>query len=180
MHMNSPTFQKYIHFALITLMVIAIGFVIATTQSLPAVVASHFNAAGVANGFMNRESYLMSMLGVIVGLPGLMVLTAMGFSKIPVSMVNIPHRDHWLAPERSAMTLQVLKSFMLVLACLILVFLSFVHWLVILANQQQTPAMTGNGIYSGLIVFLVLIGIWSWLLHRKFQLKDPHSTSANS
>lgn len=180
MHMNSPTFQKYIHFALITLMVIAVVFVFATTQSLPAVVASHFDAAGVANGFMNRESYLITMLGVILGLPGLMVLTAMGFSKIPISMVNIPHREYWLAPERSAMTLQALKSFMWVLACLILVFLSFVHWLVVLANQQQTPAMSSNGIYTGLIVFLVLIGIWTWLLQRKFQLKDTPPTSANS
>jgi len=177
--MNRPNFQKYINVALIVLLALAIGFVTATTQSLPSVVASHFDASGVANGFMDRQSYWVSMLAVIVGLPGLMVLTAMGFSKIPVSMINIPHREHWLAPERSALTLQILQSFMTVLACCILIFLSFVHWLVVLANQEQTPALTGHGVYVGLFVFLIFIGVWSWLLHRQFQLKDLAPSNAS-
>jgi len=175
--MNNPGIQKYMNVALLVLMTLAMGFVITTTQSLPAVVASHFNASGVANGFMDRQSYLISMLAVIVGLPGLMILTAIGFSKIPVSMINIPNRAHWLAPERSALTLQILQSFMTVLACCILIFLSFVHWLVVLANQEQKPALTGHGVYVGLFVFLIFIGVWSWLLHRQFQLKDQNPSA---
>lgn len=177
--MNSPDFQKYMNAALLVLMALAIGFVTTTTQSLPNVVASHFNASGVANGFMERQSYLVIMLAVIVGLPGLMVLNVTGFSKIPVGMINIPHREHWLAPERSALTLQILKSFMTVLACCIVIFLSFVHWLVVLANQEQKPALTGHGVYVGLFVFLIFIGVWSLLLHRQFQLKDQNSSAAS-
>jgi uncharacterized membrane protein len=177
--MNGLGFQKYINAVLVVLLALALGFVITTTQSLPNVVASHFNASGVANGFMDRQSYLISMLAAIIGLPGLMSLTGMWFSKLPVSMINIPHREHWLAPERSALTLQALQTFMTVLACCIVIFLSFVHWLVVLANQEQTPALTGHGVYVGLILFLFVIGVWSWLLHRQFQLTDQDQTSVN-
>jgi uncharacterized membrane protein len=176
--MNNRGLQTYINAVLVALMALAIGFVTTTTPNLPTVVASHFNASGVSNGFMDRQSYLISMLAVIICLPGLMVLTAMGFSKIPASMINIPHREHWLAPERLALTLQVLQTFMTVLACAILIFLSFIHWLVVLANQLQTPAMTGNNIYAGLLVFLTFIGVWSWFLHRQFKLKEQDSSSA--
>lgn len=176
---KSPGMQKYMNAALLVLMALAMGFVTTTTQSLPTVVASHFNASGVANGFMDRQSYLISMLAVIMGLPALMILTAMGFSKITVGMINIPNRAHWLAPERSELTLQVLKTFMTILACCIVIFLSFVHWLVVLANQEKTPALTGHGVYVGLLVFLVFIGAWSWLLHRQFQLKDQNPSAAS-
>ena len=101
-----------------------------------------------------------------------LVLMSLGLTKVPVSLINIPHREYWLSPERHAETIKIITGFMLFLACILVVFLSFVHWLVTLANAQQPPEMSGFSIYVGLIILLMLIGVWSLFLIRAFHLDD--------
>lgn len=164
--------QKYIYLSFLVLMILSIYFVISSSANLPPQMASHFNAEGIANGFMSKESYTYTMLAVVVGVPGLLALMPLVLGKLPTSLINIPHREYWLAPENRAATFQTLKVWMGVLACFHLIFLSYVHWLVVQANEQQPPAMPAPDLYLGLIIFLVLIGIWSMLLLRQFKLSD--------
>ncbi len=170
--MNRPLYQKYVLMALISLMAASVYFVTVTSAGLPPTVASHFNAAGVANGFMSKNNYTFSMLAISVGIPSFLVLMSLGLTKVPVSLINIPHREYWLSPERHAETIKIITGFMLFLACILVVFLSFVHWLVTLANAQQPPEMSGFSIYVGLIILLMLIGVWSLFLIRAFHLDD--------
>jgi hypothetical protein len=102
---------------LIILIAAAIYFVTVSSAGLPPLVTSHFNAPGVADGFMTKENYTFT-------------------------------------------------------ACILVVFLSYVHWLVVLANAHQPPVLSGSGIYAGLIFLMLLIGIWSWVLIRAFHLND--------
>ena len=154
-------------------MVCAIYFVINTSTHLPANMASHFNAEGIADGFMSQEGYTNTMLALIVLVPGLLALTPLGMRKLPANLINIPHKEYWLTPERRELTFQTLHRFMSVMACFLLLFLSYVHWLVIQANERQPPAMSVPNIVLGMIVFLLLIGGWSLLLHRQFKLTGP-------
>ena len=170
--MHRPFYQKTILTALIILIADAIYFVTVSSAGLPPLVASHFNASGVADGFMTKENYTVTMLAVSVGLPGFIALISLGLHKLPVSLINIPHREYWLSPERHADSMQTIKGFMDVLACILVVFLSYVHWLVVLANAHQPPVLSGSGIYAGLIFLMLLIGIWSWVLIRAFHLND--------
>jgi uncharacterized membrane protein len=164
--------QKYIYLSFLVLMILSIYFVTRSSANLPPQMASHFNSEGIANGFMSKESYTYTMLAVVVGVPGLLALMPLVLVKLPTSLINIPHREYWLAPENRAATFQTLKVWMGVLACFHLIFLSYVHWLVVQANEQQPPAMPAPDLYFGLIIFLVLIGIWSMLLLRQFKLSD--------
>lgn len=164
--------QKYIYLSLFVLMTLAIYFVTSSSTNLPPQMASHFNAAGIADGFMSKESYTYTMLAVVVGVPGLLALMPLVLGKLPPSLINIPHREYWLASDKQASTFQTLKVWMGVLACFHLIFLSYIHWLVVQANQQQPPAMPAPDLYLGLIFFLLLIGIWSMLLLRQFKLSD--------
>jgi hypothetical protein len=171
--MNRLHNQNYFHAALFILMAGAVYFVITTTTSLPLLMASHFNAEGIADGFMSQEGYTNTMLALIVLVPGLLALTPLGMRKLPANLINIPHKEYWLTPERRELTFQTLHRFMSVMACFLLLFLSYVHWLVIQANERQPPAMSVLNIVLGMIVFLLLIGGWSLLLHRQFKLTDP-------
>jgi hypothetical protein len=92
--------------------------------------------------------------------------------KLPASLINLPHKEYWLQPEKREETFLTLSLFMSVLACFLLLFLSYVHWLVIQANKLQTPAMSIMNILVGMVIFLSLIGVWSLLLHRQFKLTD--------
>lgn len=171
--MNRLHNQNYFHAALFILMAGAVYFVITTTTSLPLLMASHFNAEGIADGFMSQEGYTNTMLALIVLVPGLLALTPLGMRKLPANLINIPHKEYWLTPERRELTFQTLHRFMSVMACFLLLFLSYVHWLVIQANERQPPVMSVLNIVLGMIVFLLLIGGWSLLLHRQFKLSDP-------
>ena len=171
--MNRLHNPNYLNAALFILMAGAIYFVITTSTNLPLQMASHFNAEGIADGFMSQEGYTNTMLALIVLVPGLLTLTPLGMRKLPANLINIPHKEYWLTPERREHTFQTLHRFMSVMACFLLLFLSYVHWLVILANERQPPAMSVPNIVLGMIVFLLLIGGWSLLLHRQFKLTDP-------
>jgi uncharacterized membrane protein len=171
--MNRLYNPNYLNAALFILMAGAIYFVITTSTNLPLQMASHFNAEGIADGFMSQEGYTNTMLALIVLVPGLLALTPLGMRKLPANLINIPHKEYWLTPERRELTFQTLHRFMSVMACFLLLFLSYVHWLVIQANERQPPAMSVLNFFLGMIVFLLLSGIWSLLLHRQFKLTDP-------
>src|SRR5262245_12841102 len=79
-------------------------FVWNTTASLPAVVASHFGASGLANGYMPRGTYLTVLLLVVIGGPLLLAYLPYSISRKRVTRLNVPHRSYWLAPQRVAGT----------------------------------------------------------------------------
>ena len=66
---------------------------------LPPVVASHFDAAGRANGWMPRGAFVGFYLGAVALVTVVFVIVALA-PRIPGARINLPHRDHWLAPER--------------------------------------------------------------------------------
>ena len=54
---------------------------------------------------------------------------------VPVSFINLPHRDYWLAPERRRATSAVMLRFGLWLACLMVLFFTALYGLVVQANS---------------------------------------------
>ena len=63
-------------------------------------VASHFDSAGQANAWMPRSTYWLLSIAVGMGLPAFIIGGGYVLRFLPVSLLNIPHRDYWLAPER--------------------------------------------------------------------------------
>ncbi len=158
------------------LVLLQTGFLIFVAQSaphLPERVASHFNAAGVANGWMLPSTYLrfIAAFGVVfpllwaVGLPRLLRGT-------PVSLWNLPHRDYWLAPERRRETQAYLATQFRWIACLTVGFTAGVHASVVQANVGPAPHLNGPiGSVTG--IFLVAGAVWTFLLWRRFA-RRPH------
>ena len=67
-----------------------------SSQHLPPRVASHFNAAGVPDGWMLRNSYLWFMAGLALGLSVFFVGVFYSIRYFPQSTINLPYRDYWL------------------------------------------------------------------------------------
>jgi uncharacterized membrane protein len=63
-------------------------------QQLPPQVASHFDARGVPDSWMSRESHLLLMGLMGLGLPLLFVGVFYGVRYLPASLINLPHRDY--------------------------------------------------------------------------------------
>jgi len=144
--------------------------VIASYSDLPAKVASHFDLLGRPNGWMSRNSCVCFTLGLGIVVPAFIIVMMGGAGRIPVSFINLPHRDYWLAPERRRAALSILLRYSLWLSCLTVLFVTGLHWLIVQANRQgQGPHLSGLGISLIAGGFVVGTGIWIALLLRHFS-----------
>ena len=138
---------------------------------LPARVASHFDAAGQANAFIPKDAFFAFQLAV----QGLMVLVFLFvpllITWLPPTMINLPHKDYWLAPERRVQTAQKLQSFLVGFGNVMLLFLLLVFREAMRANLLPSPRLS-NRIW----VLLILLGLWgiAWTVRlvRAFRVPD--------
>ena len=90
---------------LVILSVIFIGQLIYFYPQLPVTIASHFNASGQANDWMSKSSfYIFEVILLLFFLAIGLFLPRLLFS-LPDSMINLPNKEYWLAPERRGQTL---------------------------------------------------------------------------
>jgi hypothetical protein len=145
------------------------GFVWISSDALPSTVASHFNAAGQANGFSPRGAYVNLMLGMTVLAPLLAaLLPRRAVTKIN-ARINLPNGGYWLAPERRQATIDFICGQMAVFGMMLAGFLAYGHWLVVQANQMKPPTLPASAFYQGLIVFIAGIALMILSLFLRFR-----------
>jgi uncharacterized membrane protein len=166
--------MKQIRLPAFCLLLLSAGFfsyVVSTARELPEKVAIHFNGAGQANGWMARTEHVG--FSIITGLGVALVIT-LCFSLIrvlPSTMVNLPHRDYWLAPERKEMTVVWFQRQGLWMACISILFMGGMHFLILQANRVQPPVLAP---VPGLVVTGVFMLATGLLTARMFfHFKKP-------
>jgi len=157
------------HLIFLVLLAVAAVFIGASSRGLPAVVASHFDASGAANGFMPRGAYLLLMLAIGVGVPLVVVVGSGRALDSPRARINLPHRDHWLAPGRREETLAFIRRQMARFGIMLVVFLCYAHWLVVRANRASPPRLPSAWFMAGLGLFLAGVLVWSLVFLRRFR-----------
>lgn len=106
---------------------------------LPNPMATHFGVDGQPNGFSSPGGFFA--LGGGVMLLMLAIFGGMGslLRRLPNSLINIPNRDYWLAPERRAATVGRVADLMAMFGLFVLTFLDVVFYLAIRANLTGEP-----------------------------------------
>jgi hypothetical protein len=144
------------------------GLLAATYGEWPAQAATHFDLRGKPDAWMDRVWNSVAYAGLGVGLPlmiyGIFSLTSL----LPTSLINLPRRDYWLAPERRAATFVELRRQALWLGCLIVLFVAGLYLLTLDANRQDPPQLSLAGTFALLGGFFVGVAIWVALLYRRF------------
>jgi len=158
--------------ALLILEVAAVVFLLLSGTALPEHVASHFVADGSANSSMPRGAYLGLMVGLTVGLPFLLALPGWLMQRVPLSLVRLPHKEYWLAPERRASTLAFMTRRSTMFGAFVIVFLCYVHWLVVEANRAAPPYLATRPLVAGLLAFAICTMVWAGLFVAHF-LRRP-------
>jgi uncharacterized membrane protein len=153
---------------LLLVLVVAAGFIWLTSGDLPPVVASHFGSGGAANGFMGKGTYTAFMLAMVVAVPALIGFSGQLVRVVPIQLVNLPNKQYWLAPQRRAATLESVSSIGVPFALALVVFLSFVHWLVVQANAVQPAKLSEGSLFVGLAVLGVAMVLWLVVFFRRF------------
>jgi uncharacterized membrane protein len=121
------------------------GCLALTAPQLPQHVASHFAAGGEPNGWMSRSAYLQ-FIGIFGAVVPLFIVVI--FRSLPVNLINVPNRDFWFAPERSAHSRDYLFRQSFWFADLMIGFFTGVHLAVVQANghspaQLSLPSLLG-------------------------------------
>ncbi|MFI5356807.1 MAG: DUF1648 domain-containing protein [Opitutales bacterium] len=129
---------------------------------LPMRVASHFDAAGRANDWMSRDAHLGFQAGLALFLGLLFGAIGALPPRLPDSLINLPHREYWLAPQRRAASLAWVGSMAHALGIVVVGFFIFVFQQVYVANVtgalrlELLPLIIGQFVLvAGLITVLL-------------------------
>ena len=135
---------------------------------MPDPVASHFDGSGQADGFMSRSGFaafhviLMASMGLLF--PGI----AWTIKFFPTGMINLPHRDYWLAPERREASLRFVADTMIWFGSATMVFLIWLMQMTINSNISGTNQLPMGPFWLALVGYLAFTAIWILALYRRF------------
>lgn len=157
------------------LLLVALAFLQAGRYAplLPERVASHFNAAGQADGWSAKNNFLVMNLAFVVGMALLFLgLTAL-LPKMPPDWVNLPNKDYWLAPERRDATLTAISGQMEWLAAATVALLLGITQLTIQANLRAAATLMEGAFWLLFGSYMAFMIAWLVWLLRKWYAKIP-------
>jgi len=135
---------------------------------LPDTVASHFNVAGDPDSWMSKDPFLALSVGLVTFIAVVWLGIHLLIARMPDSMVNLPHKDYWLAPQRRKQTHAFMASVMLWLACATMGLIIAVDQLVIQANLSEAQTLS-NAFWVLLSLYLVFTVVWLVRLFLRFK-----------
>jgi uncharacterized membrane protein len=136
---------------------------------LPATVASHFNAAGMANSWEPKQMFLELYAIVMLGIAAVYFIIPRLIFSLPPELINVPNKAYWLAPQRRAETLEFFVDHFAILGAGTLVLLVAIFQLAAVANLNTTPAFSGPAAFGLLAGYFVFAVIWAVLLFVRFR-----------
>ncbi|OYW29320.1 MAG: hypothetical protein B7Z47_04940, partial [Chthoniobacter sp. 12-60-6] len=146
-------------------------YVISTASRLPDRVATHFGEQGLPNGWMTKAEQLAFMGLMPVGMTAFLGL-ALWFNIKNPSLLSLPNRDFWLAPERRRRTTCMLAGFNLVLSAILTGFMSTLNYVILAANGTQPPKLDTPVLLIPVIFLLSMLALWVACLAFRFAHKD--------
>ncbi len=136
---------------------------------LPDRLATHFNGSSEPNGWMSRSASQTFMLVFAFLFPLFIILVCSATRFLPASLINIPNRQYWLAPERRMETSNYLVAQSLWLACLTVGFVIGIQYSIVQANRQIPPHLSTSVLLEVIVPFIAGTIIWVILLFRHFR-----------
>jgi uncharacterized membrane protein len=135
-------------------------------NSAPGRVPSHFDAAGRPNAWSSRDEFFFLQVGVTLGIAALFIGIPRLLKSTPTSLINLPNKGYWLAPDRREETMDRLASSFEVFACATVLLLLAVFELTSLASHGGS--LDTNYLVPVLVLYLLFSAGWTVALIRTF------------
>jgi len=158
----------------ILLLICAIGIACCAIyyQNLPDIVAVHFNAKGWPDSQSSKMLNLLISAGAHIFLTALFLALPLLINKLPVSLINLPHPEFWLTPERKKATIIELKNRLIDFCIVLNLFFIALNYLTYLANRSRPVRLNLEAFFLVFAVFLALTAIWLIKFYRRFSQKE--------
>jgi uncharacterized membrane protein len=157
--------------ALLTLTLLALLELAYFYPRLPDTVATHFDAAGQADGWSAKAAFVQTNAGIILLLallfPGISWLVA----RLPADLINMPNRDYWFAEERRASTLATIQQQMEWLGVATLLLLIAILQGSIVASLTPGGKMSAAATWLPLAGYLIFMLVWTATFIGRFYRK---------
>lgn len=140
-----------------------------TARNLPPKIATHFNAAGQADGWMSRDTHILSFIGLGLGMSAFIIGLCYGIRWFPKARLSIPNQAFWQRPANRPAALNHIFYQAFWLGTLALAFLATVNHFVVVANQPDAAPLAGRVLQVATVGFISGIILWIFLLVRFFQ-----------
>jgi hypothetical protein len=136
---------------------------------LPGRVAVHFDAAGAPNGWTTPRGFVAVDAALLLIVTMVMLGGVAASHFLPPSLINIPHRDYWFAPERRRETRARLLRHMLWMVCVAVGLLVTInHFLLAVNLRPGPPRLAAAELAVPLALFLVAVTVWTVRLFLLF------------
>jgi uncharacterized membrane protein len=144
---------------------------------MPETMAVHFGPSGQPDGWSEKLPFFLIFGATEAFVVAFGLMLPALISRVPASIVNIPNRHYWFAPERRDETTSFLSKHILWIESATLVFLMAVAQIVFVVNSGD-----GGGRLTGdfWIVIVAFVGVVLWLSARivmRFRSVPPGNMS---
>jgi hypothetical protein len=113
----------------------SLAFFVYYGQWFPPTLAVHFNGAGQPDGWMDRVKFIVVGSSMSLMVPALVAALGGVMPRVlPVSVLSLPNKAYWMAPERRELTFNRMLFASLWLGCLVQAFLLAVWIMIVRAN----------------------------------------------
>jgi len=109
----------------------------------------------------------MLIFGLVFPLFVVVLCSALRF--LPASLINLPNKDCWLAPERRGETFNYLVRHSLWFSCLALLFVIGIQYSIVQANRQTAPHLSTAMLLVLVGSFLAGTAVWVVAMLRHFH-----------
>ena len=145
----------------LALILVGLGLQIAYWPQLPARMATHFGKDGNPNDWMSKSIATALNCALVLVIPTLFVAIGSLLRSLPMSVINIPNREYWFAPERREQSLQWISMAMSWFAVAIAGLIVAINHITFRANRDDeslntTAFITALGLFLGATVWLVV------------------------
>ena len=168
--------KAFLYCALAALVVFGVIVHLVYYPHLPDQVASHFNAAGQADGFMSKSNYFAMMICLTVGMPAFLAALAWGIKYMPASMVNVPHKEYWLSPSMRPYTDALNEKILLWVALSTSAFLAVLGHLTNRANCRNEDLPTVLFAAVLLAYLAVVLGVAFGTYYKMLRIPKPEDS----
>jgi len=126
---------------------------------LPERLAVHFGASGEANGWSSKGEFMvlfgaMEAFFVLFG-----VAFAVMLDRIPLALLNIPHKDYWFSPERQEESRAFLRNQILWIETATLGFFVAIAQIIFMENLGDVPPRLSGNFWYVLVAFVAAV-LW--------------------
>jgi len=157
---------------LVILYLTFVCYVCLSVQQLPERVASHFDAKGKPDGWMNRGQHVLSTLGFGSGLIIFILITDIVQFILPDKLLSLPNRQYWLAPERRVETKRYIFRQMLWCTSLTVCFLIGLNYSIVHANKRAPVQLYDWPLITTMAFYFVGLFVWILIFSRHFKRID--------